>query len=54
VPNPDWISVMDPIVGGHRNWNVSAVANTMSVGWLTTKRTRPAPCLSQAPPTPAD
>lgn len=60
APNPDWISVMDPIVGGHRNWHVSWVPDTMSIGWLTNTRTRPAPCLSQpAPlppgdPTPAD
>jgi Papain-like cysteine protease AvrRpt2 len=55
APNPDWISVMDPIVGGHRNWHVSSVPNTISVGWLTGARTRPAPCLSQpGPPPPPD
>ena len=47
APNPNWISVMDPIVGGHRNWHVSSVANTMSLGWLTSSRKRPAACLSQ-------
>jgi hypothetical protein len=54
MPDPDWISVMDPIVSSHRNWHVSAVASSISVGWLTTRRTRPAACLSQAPPEPQD
>lgn len=54
APNPDWISVMDPIVGGHRNWHVSSVPNTMSIGWLTTTRKRPAPCLSRPAPLPPD
>lgn len=54
APNPDWISVMDPIVGGHRTRPVSSVPNTMSIGWLTNRRKRPAPCLSQPAPLPPD
>ena len=52
MPSPEWISVMDPIAGEHRNIPVSSVPTTISIGWLTTSRTRPAACLSQAPPDP--
>ena len=52
-PNPDYISVMDPISGTHVNLPVSSLAFPVQVGRLV-KRTRPAPCLSKAGQDPGD
>jgi hypothetical protein len=45
-PNPNYISVMDPILGTHRNLALSSLSFPIEVGHLS-KRVRPAPCLSK-------
>lgn len=47
MPSSDWISVMDPLVGGHRNIRADSLPSTFAIGHLGTKRTRPAACMSR-------
>lgn len=46
-PDPGYISVMDPITGTHGNRKVSGLPDHVAIGWATTRRVRPAPCLAR-------
>jgi hypothetical protein len=45
-PNPNYMSVMDPLSGTHENLAISSLSYPVEIGYLT-KRVRPAPCLSR-------
>jgi hypothetical protein len=45
-PNPNYMSVMDPLSGTHENRAISSLSYPVEIGHLT-KRVRPAPCLSR-------
>jgi hypothetical protein len=53
MPNPNYVSVMDPISGTHTNLAIEDLDFPIEVGHLS-KRIRPAPCLEKALDVPAE
>jgi hypothetical protein len=53
LPNPDFMSVMDPMSGTHENRRISSLSYPVEIGHLT-KRVRPASCRSRAGEVPAE
>jgi hypothetical protein len=53
-PVPGYISVMDPLVGGHQNIRADSLPDSFAIGHLGTRRVRPAACLSKPADIPDD
>jgi hypothetical protein len=53
-PNPDYMSVMDPLAGKHVNMAISSLSYPVELGHQAPKRVRPAPCLSKPGDVPND
>jgi Papain-like cysteine protease AvrRpt2 len=47
APDPNYISVMDPMIGGHQNIRADSLPTSFAIGHLGTERKRPAACRSK-------
>lgn len=54
MPNPEYISVMDPLIGGYQNVRADSLPDSFAIGHLGTRRVRPAACLSKPAVVPDD